>query len=404
MNLTFNSSIPRHQWLISCAICLLCAGLVMVMSASLAVSENKFGTAFHYITRHTAYIIIAIILSQISYRVPMEIWQRLSPYLFFCAIALLVSVLIFGREINGSTRWLSLGVINFQPSEIAKIFIIIFLASFIVRKNKEISEHWSGVVKSFVVLFSPIVLLLLEPDFGSVIVLTVAAFAMIFMGGVPLKYFVLTVVICLVLFALLLVTKDYRMDRFTGYLHPWKNQFGSGYQLTQSLIAYGRGEWFGLGLGNSVQKLFYLPEAHTDFLFSVLAEEFGLLGVGIIISLFSILILASLSIARASELEGKQFSSILAYGLSVLMGIQFLFNIGVTMGLLPTKGLTLPLMSYGGSSLLSSCIVLSILLRIDKETRLIVQNKISLRKKSAPKNKKRKANLKLKTDQVGLVS
>ena len=402
MNLIPGKSILRHQWLISCAVCLLCAGLVMVMSASLEISENKFGTAFHYISRHAVYLIIAITLSLLSYRISMETWQKLSPYLFFCAVALLGSVLIFGREINGSTRWLSLGVMNFQPSEIAKIFVIIFLASFIVRKKEEVSRHWSGIVKSFVILFFPIVLLLLEPDFGSVIVLTVAVFAMIFMGGVPLKYFMLTAVVCLVLFGLLLITKDYRMDRFTGYLHPWKNQFGSGYQLTQSLIAYGRGEWLGLGLGNSVQKLFYLPEAHTDFLFSVLAEEFGLLGVVIIISLFSILILASLSIARASELQGKHFSSILAYGLSVLMGIQFLFNVGVTMGLLPTKGLTLPLMSYGGSSLLANCIVLSILLRIDKETCLAAQEKISLRKKSTSKYQKQKAGLKLKTGRAGL--
>lgn len=402
MNLIPGKSILRHQWLISCAVCLLCAGLVMVMSASLEISENKFGTAFHYISRHAVYLIIAITLSLLSYRISMETWQKLSPYLFFCAVALLGSVLIFGREINGSTRWLSLGVMNFQPSEIAKIFVIIFLASFIVRKKEEVSRHWSGIVKSFVILFFPIVLLLLEPDFGSVIVLTVAVFAMIFMGGVPLKYFMLTAVVCLVLFGLLLITKDYRMDRFTGYLHPWKNQFGSGYQLTQSLIAYGRGEWLGLGLGNSVQKLFYLPEAHTDFLFSILAEEFGLLGVAIIISLFSILILASLSIARASELQGKHFSSILAYGLSTLVGIQFLFNVGVTMGLLPTKGLTLPLMSYGGSSLLANCVVLSILLRIDKETCLAAQEKISLRKKSTSKNQKRKVALKTKTGRAGL--
>ena len=398
MSLIPGKSILRHQWLISSAVCLLCAGLVMVMSASLAISENKFGTAFHYINRHAVYIIIAITLSLVSYRIPMGAWQKLSPYLFFCAIALLVSVLVFGREINGSTRWLSLGVMNFQPSEIAKILIMIYLASFIVRKKDEVRGHWSGTVKSFVILFIPIVLLLLEPDFGSVIVLTVAVFAMIFMGGVPLKYFILTAVICLVLFGLLLITKDYRMDRFTGYLHPWKNQFGSGYQLTQSLIAYGRGEWLGLGLGNSVQKLFYLPEAHTDFLFSVLAEEFGLLGVVIIISLFSILILASLSIARASELQGKHFSSILAYGLSVLI----LFNVGVTMGLLPTKGLTLPLMSYGGSGLLANCIVLSILLSIDKETCLAAQEKISLRKKSTSKYQKQKAGLKLKTGRAGL--
>lgn len=402
MNLIPGKSILRHQWLISCAVCLLCAGLVMVMSASLEISENKFGTAFHYISRHAVYLIIAITLSLLSYRISMETWQKLSPYLFFCAVALLGSVLIFGREINGSTRWLSLGVMNFQPSEIAKIFVIIFLASFIVRKKEEVSRHWSGIVKSFVILFFPIVLLLLEPDFGSVIVLTVAVFAMIFMGGVPLKYFMLTAVVCLVLFGLLLITKDYRMDRFTGYLHPWKNQFGSGYQLTQSLIAYGRGEWLGLGLGNSVQKLFYLPEAHTDFLFSILAEEFGLLGVVIIISLFSILILASLSIARASELQGKHFSSILAYGLSTLVGIQFLFNVGVTMGLLPTKGLTLPLMSYGGSSLLANCVVLSILLRIDKETCLAAQEKISLRKKPTSKNQKRKVALKTKTGRAGL--
>lgn len=357
-----------NQLVLVSALSLLCIGLLMVVSASMAIAENKLaGDTFYFVIRHGIAIVVALIAAAVVYQLPMQLWETYCVPLFFLALVLLVAVLIFGTRINGSKRWLNMGLINLQPSEIAKIFVMAYLSSFIVRKQQEIRQQWLGIIKPIVILLLPAILLLLEPDFGSLVVLTVSAMTMIFMGGVRLSYFLLLIFSGAAVFYGLLMTQSYRVDRLVAFLDPWGNQFGSAYQLIQSLIAYGRGSWLGQGYGNSVQKLFYLPEAHTDFLIAVLAEELGLLGVLVVISLFVILVLAIFFIAREAEKRAALFSAYFAYGLGVMIGIQALFNLGVSMGLLPTKGLTLPLMSYGGSSLLATWIVLAIVLRIHKE-------------------------------------
>ncbi|MBV1869868.1 MAG: putative lipid II flippase FtsW [Gammaproteobacteria bacterium] len=365
---------------------LLCLGLLMVASASMLIAENNNLDPFHFVIRHGISICIAVCSAVVIYQIPMGFWERISGPLFFLALLVLVLVLVFGITVNGSTRWVSLGVMNFQPSEIAKIFVLIYIASFIVRKRTEVQGQISGILKPVVILFIPAVLLLAEPDFGSVIVLSVAAFVMLFMGGVRIKYFALLVVFGAVLFYVLLITQPYRVARLSAFLHPWENQYGSGYQLVQSLIAYGRGGWVGQGYGSSIQKLLYLPEAHTDFLISVFAEELGLMGMLFVISLFSALIFSALFISRTAEKRQAYFSAYLGYGLGTLVGIQAVFNLGVSMGLLPTKGLTLPLMSYGGSSLLSTCFLLAILLRINKEN-VFAKESITVKRKTKRKKK-----------------
>lgn len=362
-------NIPElNQWVLVSALSLLCIGFLMVVSASMAIAENKLaGDTFYFVIRHGISITIALIAAAVVYQFPMRTWEKYCVPLFFVALILLVAVLIFGDRINGSKRWLNLGLINLQPSELAKIFVMAYLSSFIVRKQQEIRQQWLGIIKPIIILMLPAILLLLEPDFGSLVVLTVSAMTMMFMGGVRLSYFLLLIFSGVAVFYGLLLTQSYRVDRLVAFLDPWGNQFGSAYQLIQSLIAYGRGSWLGQGYGNSVQKLFYLPEAHTDFLIAVLAEELGLLGVLVVISLFVVLVLAIFFIARGAEKRAALFSAYFAYGLGVMIGIQALFNLGVSMGVLPTKGLTLPLMSYGGSSLLATWTVLAIILRIHKE-------------------------------------
>ena len=375
--------------LIISAAVLLCLGLLMVASASMVIAENDNLDPFHFVIRHGISIFIAVCSAVVAYQIPMQFWERISGPLFFLALLILGLVLAFGITVNGSTRWVSLGVMNFQPSEMAKIFVLIYIASFIVRKRTEVQGQISGVLKPVVILFIPAVLLLAEPDFGSVVVLSVAAFVMLFMGGIRVKYFALLVIFGAGLFYLLLITQPYRVARLLAFLHPWENQYGSGYQLVQSLIAYGRGGWVGQGYGSSIQKLLYLPEAHTDFLISVFAEELGLMGMMVVTGLFSALIFSALFISRAAEKRQAYFSAYLGYGLGTLVGIQAAFNLGVSMGLLPTKGLTLPLMSYGGSSLLSTCFLLAILLRINKENALA---KESITAKRKPKRKKKPAS------------
>jgi len=367
-----NSLPALNRLLLGSAFVLLCLGFIMVTSASMAIAESKTGgNTFYFIIRHGISIVIALCVAVTVYQVPMKVWERSSAALFFAALLMLIAVLIFGDKINGSKRWLNLGVLNLQPSEIAKIFILIYLSSFIVRKQAEIRRQWMGIIKPIVILSVPAVLLLLEPDFGSLVVLSVAAFVMIFMGGVRISYFLLLMISGSAAFYGILMTQSYRIQRMVAFLDPWGNQFGSAYQLIQSLIAYGRGSWLGQGYGNSVQKLFYLPEAHTDFLIAVLAEEFGLIGISFVILLFVVLILSIFFIARAAEKRQACFSAYLGYGLGAMIGIQTLFNMGVSMGLLPTKGLTLPLMSYGGSSLLATCVILAIVLRVHKENKQI---------------------------------
>lgn len=299
---------------------------------------------------------------------PVSWWER-SGWLLL-GIGLLVLVLVLtpmGRTVNGSTRWIPLGLFNVQVSEVAKLCLIAYLAGYVVRRRDELLNTWAGFLKPLVVLGLASVLLVIQPDFGATVVLVTAAAGMIFLSGVRLTRFAPLIGILAVLGTILVVTQPYRLKRVVSYLDPWKDQFDTGYQLTQSLIAFGRGEWVGVGLGNSIQKLFFLPEAHTDFIFAIIAEEFGLLGALIVLGLFTALVVSGFVIARRADKAGMPFGACFSYGLTLLMGLQAGINMAVSTGLLPTKGLTLPLVSYGGSSLLITCIGIGVLARVEIE-------------------------------------
>ena len=349
---------------------IICLGLVMLASASLGVSESITGEAFYFFKRQITFLSIGLVAALVVYQMPISYWNKYSGILLGISFLLLLMVLIphVGKSVKGSMRWIPLGPVNFQPSELAKVAIIIYLASYLLRREEEVRNDWLGLLKPLGVLSLVSVLLLAEPDFGSVVVIMVTAFSMLFLCGVKLKHFISMVSVGVLIGGVLAIAKPYRMQRLIDFRDPFDKPFGSGYQLTQSLIAFGRGEWTGMGLGNGIQKLFYLPEAHTDFLFAVLSEELGLIGNLTVIALFTALVLSALFIGRASALKGELFSAYVAYGLAVLIGIQAVFNLGVNMGVFPTKGLTLPFMSYGGSSLIMNCMAMGILLRIDKET------------------------------------
>ncbi|KIP98595.1 MULTISPECIES: putative lipid II flippase FtsW [Pseudomonas] len=350
---------------------LLGLGLVMISSASTEVAAVNTGSPLYYMIRHLVYLVIGLGAAGVVLMVPLATWQRHSWLLLLIAIALLVMVLVpgIGREVNGARRWIGFGAFNIQPSEIAKVFVVLYLAGYLVRRQEEVRESWAGFFKPFVVLLPMAFLLLLEPDFGATVVMMGSAMAMLFLGGVGLLRFGLMVALAVGAVFVLVQTQEYRLQRLITFTDPWADQYGSGYQLTQALIAFGRGEWLGVGLGNSIQKQFYLPEAHTDFVFSVLAEELGLVGALATVGLFVFVSVRALYIGLWAERAKQFFSAYVAFGLAFLWIGQFLINIGVNIGLLPTKGLTLPFLSYGGSSLVICCVSLALLLRIEWETR-----------------------------------
>lgn len=350
---------------------LLSVGLVMVASASITFADHNYGDTWFFVKRHLVYLALALVAGAVVASVPTNLWQRYSGHLLFLSLALLVIVLIpgIGRRVNGAQRWLVLGPITVQASEIAKFAALVYFASFFERRQQELLRGWWGFLKPVAVVAVIALLLLLEPDFGSTVVLTLMVFAMLFLAGARLWQFLLLLCVGVGSLVVMAVTSPYRMKRLAAYLDPWADQYNSGYQLTQSLIAFGRGEWFGSGLGNSVQKLFYLPEAHTDFIFAIYAEEFGLVGVLLVIAVFALVVWRILCISRRAMVQKKLFQSFVAFGAAVLIACQAFINIGVTSGLLPTKGLTLPFISYGGSSLIVCCALMCLLLRIDWELR-----------------------------------
>lgn len=350
---------------------LLGLGLVMITSASSEVAAVNSGNTLYMMTRHLIYMIIGIFACGVTMMIPVATWQRLGWMMLLGAFGLLIMVLVpgVGREVNGSMRWIGFGMFNVQPSEIAKVFVVIFLAGYLIRRQQEVRESWMGFFKPFIVLLPMAGLLLMEPDFGATVVMMGAAAAMLFLGGVGLFRFSLMVALAVGAVFVLVQAQPYRMARLITFTDPWSDQFGSGYQLTQALIAFGRGEWLGVGLGNSVQKQFYLPEAHTDFVFSVLAEELGVVGSLLTVALFVFVSIRAMYIGMWAERAKQFFGAYVAYGLAFLWIGQFLINIGVNVGLLPTKGLTLPFLSYGGSSLVICCASLGLLLRIEWESR-----------------------------------
>lgn len=358
-------------WLTGTAAALLGLGLVLVASASVSVAEKDFGNAFHYVERQAVYAVLGLIAAGIGVATPLKAWERTGTLLLLLGVTLLVLVLMpgFGVEVNGSRRWLDFGLLRLQASEVARLCVFLYLAGYLVRRREQVETSFSGFAKPMVLLVVIGLLLLAEPDFGAAIVLLGAALAMLFVGGVRWRDFLLCIGLALSAFAGLALSSPYRIERLTAFLNPWADPFNSGFQLTQSLIAIGRGEWFGVGLGAGIQKLFYLPEAHTDFVFAVLAEELGLFGSLSVIALYGLLVWRAFFIARQAAGNGQLFGAYLAYGIGAWLGIQAFINIGVNMGLLPTKGLTLPLVSAGGSSLLVTCAAIGLLLRVAREAR-----------------------------------
>ena len=357
---------------------LLLLGLVMVYSASIAIAEGSRFTGYqshYFLMRHAVFLAVGIGLGLVSFQFSLARWQQLAPVLFVAGVVLLIVVLIpgVGREVNGAQRWLSLGPVNLQPSELMKIFAALYAADYTVRKLDVMGSFMKGFLPMLVVILFVGFLLLSEPDFGAFVVITTIAFGILFLGGVNVRIFALLAVLAVIGFVILIWTSPYRRDRIFGFMDPWQDAFGKGYQLSHSLIAFGRGEWFGVGLGGSVEKLFYLPEAHTDFLLAVIAEELGFAGVMVVVVLFALVVQRAFLIGREAIKLERYFSGLVAQGIGLWIGVQSFINMGVNMGLLPTKGLTLPLMSFGGSGIVANCIAIGILLRIDWENRQLMR-------------------------------
>ncbi|MCJ8295257.1 MAG: cell division protein FtsW [Colwellia sp.] len=345
-------------------------GLVMVASSSIPVAERLFNNPFHFVIRHGIYIGLSLAIAGVALQIPMSWWHKNSSYLLGFAIVLLVTVLLIGRSVNGSTRWLVLGPITVQAAEPAKLFFFCYLSAYLVRRREQVMENLKGFIKPLIVFGVMAALLLMQPDLGTVIVMFVTTFGLLFLAGAKLWQFMAMASVGATALGMLAYFEPYRWRRVTSFLDPWQDPFGSGYQLTQSLMAYGRGEVLGQGLGNSIQKLEYLPEAHTDFVMAVLAEEFGFVGISVVLLLSMTLVYKALILGRNALAKEKYFEGFLAYSIGIWMCFQAAVNIGASAGLVPTKGLTMPLISYGGSSLIVMTIALVILIRIDHEIRL----------------------------------
>lgn len=362
------------QTLLWVVLCLLGISLVMVYSASIAIAEadKVVGhNSSYYLTHQAAFIFVAMTAAFVAFNIPIAWWQKMAPYLFLIGLALLVLVLIpgIGIKAGGSRRWLRLFVINPQPSEFMKLFAAMYVADYTVRKAAVMDSFTKGFMPMLVVMLLVGGLLLREPDFGAFAVIAAISISILWLGGINGRIFAGLLVLLVVGFIFLIWSSPYRLERVIGFMDPWADPYGKGYQLSHALIAFGRGEWFGVGLGASVEKLLYLPEAHTDFLLAVIAEEIGFIGVLAVIGMFVWIVIRAFGIAKEAIENERYFAALLSQGIGVWIGVQAIINIGVNMGLLPTKGLTLPLLSFGGSSMLANCVAMAIMLRIDYENR-----------------------------------
>ena len=360
------------------AFMLAATGLVMVYSASIATAEASRYTAHNpawYLARHAVFLALALGVAICVFLVPARLWQKVAPALFLGGVGLLALVLMpgVGREVNGARRWLDLPLFSVQPSELVKLAAVLYAADYTVRKHAVLKSFRKGLLPMLAVMLVVSWLLLREPDFGAFVVIAVSAFGILFLGGMSMRHFAALIGMLAIGFVLLVVASPYRMQRIFGFMDPWSDPFGRGYQLSHALIAFGRGEWVGVGLGASVEKLHYLPEAHTDFLLAVIAEELGFAGVTVVLSLFVWIVARAFAIGRSAALHERHFAALAAQGIGIWIAFQALINIGVNMGLLPTKGLTLPLMSYGGSGLVVNCTAVALLLRIDWENRQLAR-------------------------------
>jgi cell division protein FtsW len=357
---------------------LLAMGLVMVYSSSIAIAEASRTTGhqpMYYLMRHALFIAVGLAAAVIAFQVPMRLWQQAALPLFLLGAGLLVLVLLpgVGREVNGSQRWISLHFVTVQPSELMKLFVVLYAADYTVRKAAHIGSFRKGFLPMLIVMLVVVGLLLREPDFGAFVVITVIAMGILFLGGMNWRLFAGLFALLLIGFVLLILASPYRLQRVVGFMDPWADPYGTGYQLSHALIAFGRGEWLGVGLGASVEKLFYLPEAHTDFLLAVIAEELGFVGVAAIIAAFAWVVARAFMIGRRAASLERYFSALVAQGVGLWIGVQAIINIGVNTGMLPTKGLTLPLVSFGGTALVAACCAIGVLLRVDWENRQLAK-------------------------------
>ncbi|QDX81424.1 putative lipid II flippase FtsW [Denitratisoma sp. DHT3] len=376
---------PAHRspaeldpWLFWSALGLLMLGLVMVYSSSIATAEgSKFtgNSATYFLVRHGIFLLVGLVAGTVAFQIPLRFWQQAAPLLFLAGVLLLALVVIphVGRSVNGAQRWLPLGPVNLQPSELMKLFAVLYAADYTTRKLADMDSFRRGFVPMAMVMTLVAALLLREPDFGAFVVIISIAMGVLFLGGINARLFGILFLVLLFAFVVLIWTSPYRRERLFGFMDPWQDAFGKGYQLSHALIAFGRGEWFGVGLGASVEKLFYLPEAHTDFLLAVIAEELGFVGVVVVVGLFALVVQRCFAIGRQALALDRLFGGLVAQGIGIWLGVQSLINMGVNMGLLPTKGLTLPLMSFGGSGIMANCVALAILLRVDYENRSLMR-------------------------------
>ena len=366
--------------LVCVVIALLMWGLVMVYSTTIAMPDNpKFAryAHTHFLLRHSVSLIVAVVLALLAFQVPVAVWERVAPWIFVASLLLLMLVLVpfIGKGVNGARRWIAFGVMNFQPSELAKFAVLLYAADYMVRKMNVKEKFFRAVLPMAVAVAVVGVLLLAQPDMGAFMVISVIAMGILFLGGVNARMFFLIAAVVVIAFALMVMLSEWRRERIFAYLDPWgaKHALGKGYQLSHSLIAFGRGELFGVGLGGSIEKLHWLPEAHTDFLLAVIGEEFGLMGVLTAIALFLWMTRRIMQIGRQAIVLDRLFAGLVAQGVGIWIGFQTFINMGVNVGALPTKGLTLPLMSYGGSAIVMNLIALAVVLRIDYENRLLMR-------------------------------
>ncbi len=353
-------------------------GVVMVYSASIAIAEASRASGYqasYYLVRHALFVGAGVMAALVAFQVPLRVWQQAAPWLFLVGAVLLALVLVpgIGREVNGSKRWLSLYFVNLQPSEFMKLFVVLYAADYTVRKAVHMDSLRRGFLPMLMVMLVVGGLLLREPDFGAFVVITVIAMGILFLGGMNWKLFAGLMMLLLAGFVLLILASPYRLQRVIGFMDPWADPYGTGYQLSHALIAFGRGEWFGVGLGASVEKLFYLPEAHTDFLLAVIAEELGFVAVMAIVLAFAWIVMRAFAIGRRAAMLERHFAALVANGIGIWIGVQAIVNIGVNTGTLPTKGLTLPLLSFGGSAIAATCCSIAVLLRVDWENRQIMR-------------------------------
>ncbi|MEA3278828.1 MAG: putative lipid II flippase FtsW [Pseudomonadota bacterium] len=357
--------------LLACVLFLVGFGFLMVASASMPIADRMFDAPFHFVIRHALTLGLALAAGIAVYAVPLVWWEKSGTVLFFLGIALLVLVLVpgVGRTVNGATRWIPLGPLNLQSSELMKFFAVIYVSGYLVRRHEEVATRLSGFLKPMALMVAASTLIMAQPDFGTTAVLLATVLGMLFLGGVQVFHFSVLMGLVAAALGTLVALEPYRLQRVTSFLDPFADPFDTGFQLSQALIAFGRGEWFGVGLGNGIQKQFFLPEAHTDFLMAVIGEEFGLFGTLVVIAAFAFIVLRAFQIGARAEQAGWCFAAYAAHGFGLGIGIQALVNIGVNVGLLPTKGLTLPFMSYGSNSLIVACMAAGLLLRIDADLR-----------------------------------